>query len=306
VEIPEHIVTESPERFRSPNHPSSLSLEQPLKETTSVEPPSARESKMSKAATPRSPHVIELTSPISCKSPLQEGAAPESATSSPFKDKSPGLSLSMLSKVSMKAGAAGSLHWHLPLSPQSDLIFSAKMKPALLAEWDLSHVLAQLNQVKQVTHGHDHAGAAVNDSKRRSVFKDNPDPANINEYHLGIAEEPPPTHLEFQCGQFCVSNEGTALRSAGHSLAKDSPKTRLPDQWWCSSETAVAAIKKVARQELEEKFQKDRGRQDEPKGLSSSSVAAGKKKPTLAAGTMTLGNSRRDGQNNISRLLAPL
>ena len=60
---------------------------------------------------------------------------------------------------------------------------------------------------------------------------------------------------------------------------------------WISSEAAAAAIKKVARQELENNLQKDRSKQDEPKGLrlSSSSGAAAKKKPTLAAGTLPLG-----------------
>ena len=67
---------------------------------------------------------------------------------------------------------------------------------------------------------------------------------------------------------------------------------RLPEPWWTSSEAAAAAIKKVARQELEDGLKKDRSKQDEAKGLrlSTSSSAAAKKKPMLAAGTMPLGD----------------
>jgi hypothetical protein len=162
------------------------------------------------------------------------------------------------------------------------------MKPALLADWDLSHVLAQLNQAKHV-----YAETAAPESQGKSIFRENPDPANINEYHLGIADEA--GHLEFKCGEFVVSHEGTSLRATGQiemASGKDLPKLQLPEQWWCSSEAAVAAIKKVARQELEELLKKDRSKREEPKSLEyslSSSATAAKKKPTLAAGSMTLG-----------------
>ena len=51
------------------------------------------------------------------------------------------------------------------------------MKPALLADWDLQHVLAQLNHAKVK-----HSGCAAQDSQHKGVFKENPDPANISEY----------------------------------------------------------------------------------------------------------------------------
>ena len=162
------------------------------------------------------------------------------------------------------------------------------MKPALLAEWDLSHVLAQLNQAKHVC-----TTSAAPESQSKSIFRENPDPANINEYHLGIADHA--GHLEFKCGEFVVSHEGMRLRAAGQNdqaSGKDAPKMQLPEQWWCSSEAAVAAIKKVARQELEELLKKDRSKREETKSFEismSSSATAAKKKPTLAAGLMTLG-----------------
>jgi hypothetical protein len=154
------------------------------------------------------------------------------------------------------------------------------LKPTLLADWNLSNVLAQLNQVKQVS-----SGASATQSHSKSIFKENPDPANINEYHLGISEDTEPAHLEFKCGEFVVSNEGTRLRTS-----KDAPSVTLPEQCWCSSEAAIAAIKKVARQELEERLKKDRSKPEESKSLSLQiSGKAAKKKESLAAGTMTLG-----------------
>jgi hypothetical protein len=317
VAIPEHIVAESPERTGNPEHPVAPTLEQspkPLSSTSSAVPSSAQAPKSCKAqspkmSTPRASRASEPVSPISPNRFLEEGAAllslassPPKDQSSPPKDHSPGMSFSMLSKVSMKAGAADYL---LPthaasarcIRPATDANGAAKMKPALLAEWDLSHVLAQLNQVKQVKQGDHgtHAAAAATGPTRRSIFKENPDPSTLNEYHLGIAEHPAPTHLEFQCGRFCVTNEGTSLRPhahAGQASGKDAPIVRLPEQWWISTEAAAAAIKKVARQELEDNLQKDRSKQDEPKGLRlpSSSSAAARKKPTLAAGTMPLGD----------------
>ncbi len=156
------------------------------------------------------------------------------------------------------------------------------MKPALLADWDLSHVLAQLNQAQHTSTSKSHSNC---------VFKETPDPANINEYHIGIAGKA--GHLEFKCGEFVVSHEGTGLRAAEQAMqaaGKDEPKVRLAEQWWCSSEAAVAAIKKVARQESEEK---DRSKQEAPKSLSahimSSGATAAKKALSLAAGSMTLG-----------------
>jgi hypothetical protein len=171
------------------------------------------------------------------------------------------------------------------LSP--DAILSAKMKPALLADWDLQHVLAQLHHAK-------HSGCAAQDSQHKGVFKENPDPASISEYHIGISDHPPPTHLEFQCGELYVSNEGTGFRAqrlqeaplAGNKDAQH--KMQLPEPWWVSSEVAVAAIKKVARQEQEDSLKKGRGKQEQAAGFSSSAPAV-KKQPTLAAGTITLG-----------------
>ena len=173
------------------------------------------------------------------------------------------------------------------LSPVA--ILSAKMKPALLADWDLQHVLAQLNHAKVK-----HSGCAAQDSQHKGVFKENPDPANISEYHIGISDHPPPTHLEFQCGELFVSNEGTGFRSqrlpevplAGNKDAQH--KMQLPEPWWVPSEVAVAAIKKVARQEQEASLKKGRAKQEQAAGFSSSAPAV-KKQPTLAAGTMTLG-----------------
>ncbi len=166
------------------------------------------------------------------------------------------------------------------------------MKPALLAEWDLAHVLAALHNVKLT----DREPVAA-DSQRKGVFKANPDPANINEYHIGISDHPPPTHLEFQCGELFVSNEGTGIRAqrtgsqATVSKATGSqaaPNMRLPEQWWCSSEVAIAAIKKVARQEQEDLLKKGRAKQEQAAGFSSSAPTAAKQ-PTLASGRMTLG-----------------
>ena len=173
----------------------------------------------------------------------------------------------------------------LPLSP--DAILAAKMKPALLAEWDLAHVLAQLHHVK-------HSASAAAHSQHKGVFKANPDPADLSQYHIGICDHPPPTHLEFQCGELFVSNEGTGLRAQRLSevqlaVSKDAHKMQLPEQWWVSSEVAAAAIKKVARQEQEDSLKKSRAKQEQAAGFSSSAPAV-KKQPTLAAGTMTLGN----------------
>ena len=137
------------------------------------------------------------------------------------------------------------------------------------------------------------AGASASQSHSKSIFKENPDPANMNEYHLGISEDAEPAHLEFKCGEFVVSNEGTRLRSMGQKAqtsGKDAPSVTLPEQCWCSSEAAIAAIKKVARQELEERLKKDRSKPEESKSLSLQiSGKAAKKKASLAAGTMTLG-----------------
>jgi hypothetical protein len=161
------------------------------------------------------------------------------------------------------------------------------MKPALLAEWDLAHVLAQLHHVK-------HSASTTADSQHKGVFKENPDPADLSQYHIGISDHPPPTHLEFQCGELFVSNEGTGLRAqrlpeVQFAGSKDAHKMQLPEQWWVSSEVAAAAIKKVARQEQEDSLKKSRAKQEQAAGFSSSAPAV-KKQPTLAAGTMTLGN----------------
>ena len=167
-----------------------------------------------------------------------------------------------------------------------------KLRPTLLAEWDLTHVLAQLNAAKQA----DAASCDAPDTQRNSNFKENPDAANISEYHLGIEDEPSPAHLAFKCGNFIVTNEGVGLRGVEaaekQQQASQKENPQLPQPWWVSSEAAAAAIKKVARLEQEERLKKERSKPEDPARGSAaqiSSSAAVKKKPTLAAGNMSIG-----------------
>jgi hypothetical protein len=160
------------------------------------------------------------------------------------------------------------------------------MKPSLTAEWDLSSVLMQLRQMND--------DAQAPEYQRKSTFTENPKVSDCREYYLGITHHPPPSHLEFRCGQFIVSNDGIGLRYTPEELiAADSalPQLQLPEHWWCSSNSAVEAIKKVSRMELEERLKNEKAK-DEPKRFGAqagSSAQDAQENTTLASGNMTLG-----------------
>ncbi len=113
MEIPEHIVAESPQRFKSPNDLIPPLEQSPATTTLSFEQPSPE------ASTFLVSGAGEHMTPSSPKPAAERAAAAELATPSPqqHQGSSAGLSLSMLSKVSMKAGAAAaspSVQLHAP------------------------------------------------------------------------------------------------------------------------------------------------------------------------------------------------